>query len=104
MKYEIAITVDTNDADYNTATNEISQEQLDKIMPLIKAIKNTKESYNFEYGDIAEQGWEFPIRYSDKFSKDVTELFLEFLPSTQNGFHTIERIEIYPIPKKERLL
>ena len=38
MKYEIAITVDTNDADYVTETSTIDSDDLEKIKPLIKAI------------------------------------------------------------------
>ena len=41
-KFYIVITVDTNDADYNTAINIITKSKLDRIMPLIDMIKNFK--------------------------------------------------------------
>ena len=42
MEYEIRITADTNDADYITSVNTISEEDLEKIKPLIEKIKNFK--------------------------------------------------------------
>lgn len=42
MKLLLLVTTDTNDADYVTNTEEVSQEDIDKIMPMINAIKNFK--------------------------------------------------------------
>ncbi|MHC1598880.1 MAG: hypothetical protein ACXQT0_04800 [Candidatus Methanofastidiosia archaeon] len=36
------IKVDTNDADYDVSTTEITEEDLDSIRPIIEAIKNFK--------------------------------------------------------------
>lgn len=96
-KYEISITVDQNDADFVTEICVITEKQLDKIKPLINKIK--KKNGEYEYGDISEQGWDNPTKQY-KFSKEEFELLHEFLPNTEYGFHTIENVEFYDIPKK----
>ncbi len=57
----------------------------------------TQELLRDDLGEYApEEIYDFP--------EEVHELFSEFLPSTEYGFHTIESIYVYPKPKKERLL
>ena len=58
---EITITVDENDADYHTSVSRISQEDLDKILPLIEAIKNSDNNH----------GHNFPV--GECFRKDLGE-------------------------------
>lgn len=48
MKKYILIKADTNDADYITKKTEISDAQIEKIKPIIEAIKNFKP-YEAEY-------------------------------------------------------
>jgi len=110
MKYEIAIRVDTNDADYVTEVNEIDADALEKIEPLIKAIKNfqphgvhhhnypTLDCVRSDLGEL--EGREY---YVD-FSEDVVDIFEDLLPFQEYGFHAIESITITPAVKKVRLL
>ena len=111
------INVDTNDADYVTAITTITEKDLDKIMPLIQAIKKSKTKYGHNYSiDMEEENvWELDGKDIDapiggmakqypKVSVKVHELFYDHCPSTEHGFHTIESIEVYPIPEKKRLL
>ena len=52
MKKYIIITADTNDADYVTEKHEITDEQIESIQDMIRAIKNCKEEYNYETLDM----------------------------------------------------
>jgi len=115
-KFEIRITVDTNDADYNTEINTISVKDLNKIKPLIKAIakfkpytvetKGMSETHHYNYNinwreDLGEKS---PKELYD-FPEEVHELFQEYCPSAgEDGFHTIESITVHPKVKKEKLL
>ena len=111
--WEIAIRVDTNDGDYAYATNTISEEDLDKIRPLIKAIKefepyenkNNTHTHNWTTGECLRDdlGEKEPAEIYP-FDEEIMELFMDFLPPTMYGFHTIERIEVCPLQHKERLL
>lgn len=110
---EITIMVDTNDGDYEYAINTISEEDLDRLRPLINAIKEFKpyrnenwtHTHNWAIGDCCRDdlGEKEPAEIYD-FPEEIMELFENFLPSPQYGFHTIERIEVCPKQDKERLL
>ncbi len=110
-KYEICIKVDTNDADYNIAITKITQEVLDKIKPLVKAIKKKTEEHskelghfcNYPFGEYADDD---PQRMYPDIDEEVFELFQDHCPYSEHGFHTIKMVVVYPlpIPNKERLL
>lgn len=112
-KTEITIRVDTNDGDYNEVTNPISKEDLNKLKPLFKAIKQFKpykakghgHAHNFPMGEILREdlGEKSPAEIYN-VDEELIELLEEYLPHCDYGFHTIERVEIFPQPKKERLL
>ena len=123
MEYEIIVTVDENDADGQTAINKISKEKLDLIRPLIAAIKKF-QPYEAEWcpkkfpGDLKTWTANYPTgeclredmgeksiyKIYPAFSKDIFELFEEFCPYCDYGFHTILSVSIYPISEKEVLL
>ncbi len=121
MKYEITITADPNDADYITAVNEISEEDLDTIKPLIQAIKEfkpynaeyesfgrmstTMHHHNYPYGEClrGDMGEKSPEELYE-FDSKVLELFEEYIPHSEYGIHTIESITICPLQKKTKLL
>jgi hypothetical protein len=124
-QFEIVIQVDTNDADYNTSYNKISKSNLEKIKPLIKAIKKFKPytvSLPPKYG-YSNRTWDHHANwpsgecqrddlgeksprnlYAGVVSEDVFEMFEELLPYGEHGFHTIESIEVTPYVKKTKLL
>lgn len=99
---EIEITTDHNDGDYLTETTAITPEQLEKIKPIIEAISNHKGSYNFGRGDVFEGDI---LEMYPQFTEEELENFLYMCPSDCNaGFHTLESVNIYPVPVRERLL
>lgn len=102
-KYEITITVDTNDADYNTSVNEISAADLKKIKPLLKAIKENKNEYHHNYGNSDFTDDYGPHQYPE-FDKEIHEIFMNFCPYGEHGFHTIESVKYCEKPKYTRLL
>ena len=61
--------------------------------------------HNFPTGECLRKdlGEKSPQELYD-FDEEVFELFEDFCPYPEYGFHTIERIELYPTPKKTRLL
>lgn len=120
-KHEISIKVDTNDGDYATEVREISDSDLDKIKPLIVAIKKFKpyktvtldtkmdwtHTHNYPFGECLrpDLGEKSPREfYQGVVSEDTIELFEEFLPYNEYGFHTIVSIEVTPLVKKTKLL
>ena len=120
MLYEITIVVDTNDADYRTCVSNISEENLDRIRPLISAIRNfqpykgksVRSDYisthrdNYPLGecrrdDLGEKSVE---KYYSDISLEIHEFFQQYCPFEEHGFHTIESIHITPLVEKEKLL
>jgi len=115
MKYEITVTVDTNDADYATKVTSITQEDIDKLIPLFKAIKNFKpytvkindinwdHSHNYPYGDSLREdlGEKSPAELYD-FDAEIFEIFEEeYIPCCDEyGFHTI--ISVWIAPEQEK--
>lgn len=120
MEYEITIRVDTNDADFDTSINKISEEELNKFRPLIAAIKKfkpyktkkndweDKHHHNWPKGECLREdlGEKSPYELYPEFSEELIEEFEdEWLPSGSDwGFHTIDSIEVCPYIKKETLL
>ena len=110
---EIMIRVDTNDGDYAEVTNIITEAQLKILRPVFKAIKNFKpykvdrwkHDNNFPSGECLREdlGEKTPEEIYD-LDEDTMDLLCEFLPSAVYGFHTIERVEIFPQSQKKRLV
>lgn len=112
MKYEIAIRVDTNDADYLTETSEIDSDELQTIRPLIEAIqqwtqdnRDNWDGHNYATGECRREdlGEKSPRELYD-FPEEVFELFEDFCPCPEHGFHTMESITITPAVEKIKLL
>lgn len=121
MNYEITITVDFNDADYNTKVSCISEENLERIKPLIEAIKNFKpyeatysgsglkwmHGHNYPCGENlprTDLGGKSPEEIYPQFDEATHELFRELCPHGEYGFHTVVSVEITPFVKKTKLL
>lgn len=121
VKYEITIKVDTNDGDYATEISTISDSDLDKIKPLIAAIKkfqpyktksesgmDWEHSHNYPYGEVLREdlGEKEPRDYYHGVvsNNDVFDLFEDLLPYGEYGFHTIVSIDVTPLVKKAKLL
>ena len=104
MKYfQIEIEVDTNDADYITNVSKISEDHLNKLRPLLKEIKERKDGYNFQIGEYADE--DSAKYYGGTPEKDeAVEIFLDFAPYGEHGFHTVESVEVTPWVEKEKLI
>ena len=116
------VEADTNDADYISSLTEISQENLEKIMPLIKAIKNFKpykgksdsgtkweHDNNWPHGtyspreDLGEKCVE--EIYQGVVDADTIQLFQEeYVPYGEHGVHTIKSIKVYEVSDVKELL
>ena len=121
---EIKIVVDENDADYLTAINDITDKKLEQISPLIITIKHFRQyktkhknswddkfswsthTSNYPTGEMRREdlGEKEPHEIYLGYPKSLFELFEEFCPNPEHGFHTIESIEIYEKPDKTKLL
>lgn len=97
---KIYVNVDTNDGDYVGKISDISDEEIQEILPLVEAIKNQKSGDgNFPYGEVF--GWKASKIYSNFSGFDI---FLDFIPYTEYGFHDIDQIEIYEITNIQKLI
>lgn len=115
---KIKIKADTNDADYIEKVSSISEEELDKIRPLIKAIKKFKpykskvdgrdwsHHHNYSYGECLREdlGEKSPRELYKGIDKEAFEIFEELCPYDEYGFHTVESIEVWPDVPVEKLL
>lgn len=110
MQKYILIEADTNDADYISTFNPITDEEIELIKPIINAIKGFMpyvgisirgsewtHSNNFPTGecyrqDLGEKSAEELYGHLDNF-----DLFDNFVPYCEYGIHTIESIKIVTI-------
>lgn len=121
-RYELIIQADENDADYVTSINEIDEETLELIKPLIEAIKNFKpytttgttkytkdytstHRHNYPSGDSCRRdlGEKTPEEYYG-FSEEVMDTFNDLCPYGQYGIHTIVSITVSPLVERTVLL
>jgi len=116
--WNIKITADTNDADYVTEVSDIFEEDLDKIKPLIAAIKKFKpyttksnglswsHSHNYPLGEALREdlGEKSPREVYKGFDEEVFQIFEDLIPYAEYGIHTIISIDIAPQIKWENLL
>ena len=122
-KKYIYIKADENDADYVKSLNEITDENLELIRPLLTEIKNCSARNNWpaisEYRDC-----ELHILYPNHFKNNkevlddededdeydvvaITETAKAFeylLPYSEEGIHTIKEIKILEVINEESLL
>jgi len=123
MHYYINITADTNDADYISELNEISEEQLEKILPVIEAIKGFQPYdgklrhngsswrcfHNFPNGeclreDLGEKSPEELYVETGLVTQEQLEAFYEFIPSDEYGIHTIKHVKLLKVVEEQELL
>lgn len=107
-KMYLIVNADYNDADYISSRCEITPQQLEKIMPVIEALKEKKRkdketesiyhsSSNWETGELAGDSTPQKL-YVDTgiLTEEQVNMFNNYVPSDPDGFgvHTIESIEI----------
>lgn len=111
MQKYILVKADTNDGDYITSFTPISNEALATLAPLIEKIKACPESHNFPTGDYdpSYDGEEIRQLYvspeAEEQDEKVLELFCNnYIPVSENGFHTIKDVSVYEVGHIEKLL
>ncbi|MDD3412586.1 MAG: hypothetical protein PHY47_01165 [Lachnospiraceae bacterium] len=122
-EWEITIRADTNDADYVMKITRVDKATLERIKPLVEAIK-TFEPYEGEYksydGTIRmithdhnwpdgeclrkDLGEKDIYEIYSKFDKKIIEDFRYLCPVSEYGLHTIESVEITQYVEKEKWL
>lgn len=113
----LLIEVDTNDGDYETTEIAITEKQIERLRPVIEAIKNFKRyKTKTGYGSSWEYNHNYPIGEccrKDLGEKSAEELyghikgfeeFNEMIPCGEYGIHTITRCEIREVVLKEKLI
>lgn len=95
MKKYILIKADTNDADYVMKKSEITDEQLNSIMPIIEEIK--KQKGKFETGECGNSAEELYSELNEYY------LFRDMCPYSEYGIHTIEDIIILVVAEEIKL-
>lgn len=103
-KKYLVVKVDTNDADYIEGHFQISNEEIEKLKPLLKTIGESEEDCNYPYGNCVrdESGKDL---YSPIVGEEVCDFFEDnFLPWSENGFHTIESIKVLEVVSEIDLL
>lgn len=111
MKKYIIIQADTNDADYISNKSEITDEELEIIMPVIKAIRAYEDDET-----IKKQKWNWDVEGNKDLTPDerylksglVTEeafdYFNEFCPhSGDTPVHSIDSIELLEVINETKL-
>lgn len=108
MKKLLYISADTNDGDYVSLKTPITEEELEKILPVIAVLKEKKEknrgwaSHNWVTLDCARSAQDYPENmYFGLLTPEQIEMFQEYVPYGQYGTHTI--VEISIIEGLERL-
>jgi len=102
-KIKILIEGDTNDADFTSSVEEITEEQLKLIKPVIEAVRNCTERPNWNnywvgkplhvlYPQFFTECEDFDLEYESEYEpSDAFELFENLVP---NGVHSIISIEL----------
>jgi hypothetical protein len=102
MKFYLEVKADTNDADYISERNSITEKQLERLKPLFKAIKNCRCQHNWGSGEYCDSDEEPSIIYSDMI--DLVDEFRDFVPHGEHGVHTIASIILLEVVKEKELL
>lgn len=109
MQKYILVKADTNDADYHTEINPISDEEIGFILPVIAAIKGTNADINTDHvwrnnwgtGDIGDRD-HYITRYVETgiLTQEQADFFDEYVPygdPNYSGVHTIKSVQIITI-------
>lgn len=112
MKKYILIKADVNDGDYISSKNEITDEDIELIKPIIDAIKEydndksiKRQKWNWDINGYNDQDPNQRYVKSGKCSLESFDYFNDLLPFMDNqDIHTIESIEILVVSEEIKLL
>jgi len=100
-KLLIIITADTNDADYISSHHYITQEELPRLISILKVIRNLKHEYNWDNSDYTDQTPQ--DMYQGSLSVEDIDWFDGLVPFGENGIHMIESIKLYHVINENTL-
>ncbi len=92
----IRVTVDTNDADYVESVHPVTFAQVEELQPLLDAIKANHGTY--PRGDQGEAIDVYPEHAG------LVDLFENFCPYPEYGFHSVKRVEVFFVSDYQRVL
>ena len=102
MSYYLIVVADTNDADYITRITRIDPNELVRVAPIAKAIKNCGYDYNWPTNEFGTMALE--LVYDGVLTKDDIKWFNTLVPYAEYGVHTIIGIEYLIASEKVKLL
>lgn len=116
-KYNVTVTVDTNDGDYVTKVTVAETEDVHKLKDLFSRVKDftpykTKVSgldwthhNNFPWGEVLRDDLgEKSVQELYGYSDEDLEFLYDFLPYNEYGFHTIKSVEVSIYTEPEKIL
>lgn len=95
MNYLMIVSVDTNDGDYETNDEILTQHLYEKYKALAERIKaarpvpTDKESWRDNRPPVE--------MYANDFTPEEIEMIEDLCPGCEYGFHTIESFKFYPL-------
>ena len=97
MKLYIEIIADSNDSDYVTERTEVTSDIIGELLPVIKAIKECKNHYNwpnFDRSDLSP--CELYVK-TGLITEEQYDHFSEYMPYIEGGIHSIVEINILKV-------
>lgn len=101
-KKYIIVKADTNDADYVTEMRVITDDQLQRIQPVIDLLKSRRKedrwSNNWGVGELARHGNPNDMYVkTGLLTEEQVNLFDGFVPRGEDGVHTIESVRVVTV-------
>lgn len=106
MKKIVLIEGDTNDADYVTREEIVSEKDIEFLKKIGEALKNTPAQcyHNWGNSDYCDKEESPYAMYKDVLTKKEIDNFNDnFCPYGEHGIHTIESIRILTISEEDKL-
>lgn len=89
---ELTVVADTNDGDYMTEINKISEEDLKRFLPLFAAIQDSSFDHNWCTSYYERDPC--PRSMYARFDSELIEEFDQLVPHGEYGVHTIDSIRV----------
>ena len=93
----LIIKADHNDGDYLHSINEVSDADIQEILPVIEAIKEFGKSHNYNTSEYRDDE---PTASDEYGHLEGFDLFDDYVPHGEYGIHTIKSIDILTVVEK----
>ena len=104
MRKYIIIEGDTNDGDYVTERNVITDEQIEKISIAFSKLQGRTNWYTGDMVNEKRGNFSPEVMYKDILSPEEIELIDNFTPRGEYGIHSIESVDILEVANEYSLL